>query len=117
MARVQARQLRRFARLHWKKETTEGNNAALKRENARLRAAATQVQSYLGTFLGNVWRTIHEEPKEKWPQVFGKMYADHFQGAVLCVCGVLSPLSVSSRQEIAPSLRPLCRMLATAQAR
>jgi hypothetical protein len=83
---MQCRHLRRFSKLCWQKSTTESNNAALKRENERLRAAASSLKAYVGNFLSNVWRTIHEEPKERWPSIFGKLYSDHFKGVARGSC-------------------------------
>ena len=90
---MQTRQLRRVSRMALSKSRTQENNAALKRENERLRSTSHALKAYVGRFLGTVWSAIHEEPKEKWPAIFGRLYADHFQGALLPLLPVRRPLS------------------------
>lgn len=80
-APVQGRNLRRFDKLCWQKGAAAEYAKALKGETERLRRDSLSLRAYLDHFLANVWRTIHEEPKDKWPGIFGKLYADHFQGA------------------------------------
>ena len=76
--------MRRFEKLHVANESAAQNSGTLKKDNARLRRELLATRTHMGTFLGNVWRTIHEEPKERWPAVFGKLYSDHFRGALRC---------------------------------
>ena len=99
---MQGRNLRRFDKLCWQKGAAAEYARALKGETERLRRESLAVRAYLDHFLSNVWRTIHEEPKDKWPGIFGKLYSDHFQGA-RAPCGRASTARAACLQERPPA--------------
>lgn len=83
MCYVQDRHLKRFDGLLSARDDQGSTMAALKNENRKLHAQVTYGRSYVNNFLAQVWRTIHEEPRDNWPIIFGKLYADHYSGARL----------------------------------
>jgi hypothetical protein len=81
----QARNLRRFEKLLWQQQDLKDALATAKRETAASQEEACNSRQFAAGLLGRVWRVIHEESPDQWAAIFGKMYADHYKGA-LCRC-------------------------------
>lgn len=81
MVLLQTRNLRRFEKLHWQQQDLKDALATAKREAAAASEEATNSRQFAAGLLGNVWRVIHEENPDQWTSIFGKMYADFYQGA------------------------------------
>jgi hypothetical protein len=93
---VQSRNLRRFEKLLWQQRNLKDALTVAKREAAASQEEAAHGGQFAATLLGNVWRIIHEEPKEQWAAIFGQMYAEHYRGATPPSSHPLHPRSTTA---------------------
>lgn len=78
---VQGRNLRRFEKLLWRQRVLEEAVSTAQHEARERRTEAALLRQHTAAVLGAVWRAIHEEPMERWPGIFGRLYVEHFKGA------------------------------------
>ena len=79
---VQGRNLRRFEKALWRQRVLEESAATAQREAHERRTEASLLRQHTAAVLGAVWRTIHEEPMERWPGIMGRLYTEHFKGVL-----------------------------------